>query len=194
MVASLEWALSRRVEDYKAGSVSLRPERAKASTARQKLSIMHRSQHQFVDYLTLAYHEARNVRHLIRAGHADHDVYKRLVSSLSEGRNEAWRQIQRLRDRAKEASNVHKAVRVYGDSLGLSLEGLVVLYENPNWRGSSRGGNEWLEITRKLTELRDAIDRRNEDAIRDLLVRIPEMCHNTGRVKDKLRALDNSLG
>jgi hypothetical protein len=65
--------------------------------------------------------------------------------------------------------------------------------ENKNWKGSSRGGNAWAEITRSIIELRDALNDGDSSRASELVETIPTMWHNTGRLADKLRRLDGSL-
>jgi hypothetical protein len=58
----------------------------------------------FAEYVALAYHEARNVRHLVRAGRLDKTRYRLLIDAMDKGRDEAWQQLQPLRKKAA-ASN-----------------------------------------------------------------------------------------
>ena len=67
------------------------------------------------------------------------------------------------------------------------------LFGNQGWRHSARGGNQWANIARAVAELGAALDRGDPDNARDLLLRLPEMHHNTGLVGSKLRELDRSL-
>jgi hypothetical protein len=142
----------------------------------------------FADYVALAYHEARNVRHLIAARHLDPDIYPHLVN-LPRDRDEAWRALQGLRAEAKQARSARAVETVFQ----LSLEDLSSLFDNPNWRHSMRGGNQWAHITRALIELRNAIDAGEQGAICALLERIRQMRHNTGIVGLKLRDLDRTF-
>jgi hypothetical protein len=144
----------------------------------------------FADYIALAYHEARNVRRLVRAGHLERTRYRLLIDGLPTNRIEAWRKIQSLRREAAGAANVHEAEAVFGRAFELSLEDLVSLSENPNWRGTQTGGNRWAEIDRKLVELRNAIDQSDEKRATELRRQLPQMCHNTGRLGEKFQSLD----
>ena len=76
---------------------------------------------------------------------------------------------------------------------GLGLEELVVLFENPHWKHSARGGNQRANITRATVELCRPLDSGNTNEASVLVPRIRGMQHNTGFVGNKLRHLDESL-
>jgi hypothetical protein len=143
----------------------------------------------FVDYVTLTYHEARNVRHLIRAGHIALGTYQTLTN-LPTNREDAWGALQDTRSAAKKASSANAVEAIFQRTFGPGLEDLVLLFDNPNWRHSARGGNRWAYITRALIDLRDAIDSDNVANASELLATLPYMRHNTGVVMSKLRDLD----
>lgn len=147
----------------------------------------------FADFLTLCYHEARNVRHLARAGLLDRAPYRLVIDGLAEERIQAWKQLQHLRDAAGRATSARKAEEVFGRHFAVSLECLVTLSENRNWKDTRRGGNKWAEINRAVIKLRDAIDQADEELMANLLTNIPLMCHNTGRLDEKLESLDSRL-
>jgi len=65
---------------------------------------------------------------------------------------------------------------------------------NVDRTGQLDGGNAWAPITESLIELRRAMDHGDIATVSDLLRKIPPMEHNTGRVGDKLRRLDSTLG
>jgi hypothetical protein len=44
----------------------------------------------FATYVALAFHEARNVRHLVKAGHVDKAPYRMLITGMPTNREEAW--------------------------------------------------------------------------------------------------------
>lgn len=147
----------------------------------------------FVDYVTLTYHEARNVRHLVGAGHAGLERYRRLIN-LPRNREDAWRELQALRTAAKSTNSANAVEAVFQKKFGPGLEDLEDLFENPHWRHSAFGGNRWAGITRALSDLRDAIDHQNTRIVSELLATIPQMRHNTpGDVRSKLRGLDRCL-
>lgn len=147
----------------------------------------------FVDYVALTYHEARNVRHLVAAGHAGLERYHPLIN-LPRNREDAWRELQALRTAARSTDSANAVEAVFLKKFGPGLEDLEVLFENPHWRHSAFGGNRWAGITRTLIDLRDAIDYQNIRIVSDLLATIPQMRHNTpGDVRSKLRGLDRCL-
>jgi hypothetical protein len=146
----------------------------------------------FASYLCLVYHEARNVRHLIRDGYLESGPYLR-VQSLPTNRNAAWGDMQVLRTQASGSGNAAEASDVFARRFRLTLEELVDLYEDRHWRDALYGGNRWSGITQSVLELRDALDRDDAKTATDLLTQIPTMSHNTGQVEEKLRGLDAAL-
>jgi hypothetical protein len=146
----------------------------------------------FVDYVTLTYHEARNVRHLIKDGHIDPRSYERLAN-LPRNREDAWRALQAFRSAARKASSARSAEAVFEERLGVGLEDLKVLFENQNWKHSKTGGNRWACITRGVINLRDAMDRQDMKAVPELVGTIRCMRHNTDGIDSKLCELDRCL-
>jgi len=146
----------------------------------------------FVDYAALAYHEARNVRHLKKDGHIGPGKYERLID-LPKNREHAWRALQDSRAAAKEARSARAAEAVFEKRFGVGLEDLEVLFENPNWKHSKLGGNRWASVTRAVIGLRDAIDQQDVKTAAELVEGILCMRHNTDGVKSKLSDLDRSL-
>lgn len=69
----------------------------------------------FADGPTLVYHEARNVRHLIKKGHVPSAEWQTLVSSLSADPVEAWRQLQPVRGAARVRPSAEEAAEVLRD-------------------------------------------------------------------------------
>lgn len=149
--------------------------------------------HKFADLLTLVYHKARNIRHLVRSGVIE-DVarYSRIIN-LPVNSGDAWANMQGLRQRAAESLSIRKASGMFYERFRLSLEDLVVLYRNPAWQNSATGGNKWSFISEKVIELQDAIESRNVDDAIILIEVIFDLSHNTGRVRDKLVRLDRQL-
>jgi hypothetical protein len=144
----------------------------------------------FANYLALAYHEARNVRHLVRAGHLEKSRYRMLIDGMSVDRVEAWKQLEPVRRDAARARSAQDAEGIFRRKFGLSLEDLVALSDSPNWRGSGYGSNRWADIDRALVELRSAIDGDDEERVGKLFQELPMMCHNTGRLGEKLKSLE----
>ena len=144
----------------------------------------------FANYLALAYHEARNVRHLVRAGYLDRSRYRALIDGMSVNRVEAWKQLEPLRRDATRARSAQDAEGIFHRKFGFSLENLVVLSDNPNWRGTGYGGNRWADIDRVLVDLRSAIDGNDGGRVDRLFQELPMMCHNTGLLGEKLKSLE----
>lgn len=144
----------------------------------------------FATYLTLAYHEARNVRHLARAGLVKKETYQSLIDGLPSNRDEAWKALQELRCEASHARSAKAAEAVFKGRFGLSLEDLALLSRDEHWKGSNRGGNRWAEIDQMIIELRDSIDADNRGRIDRCLERLNAMRHNTGTVAEKLNLLE----
>ena len=55
----------------------------------------------FVQYLCLCYHEARNVRHLVKAGHVPVHPFERL-RGLPTNKTDAWNEMAPMRAEAAE--------------------------------------------------------------------------------------------
>jgi len=144
----------------------------------------------FVDCLALVYHEARNVRHLIKAKHLPSTGWEQL-RSLPTNRNEAWAHIQSCRRQARQARSASEAAQVFARQFGVGLTGLLDMYENPNWHhAKGYGGNAWAQITRDVIALRKALDGNGSAEFQALVIRLSECRHNNGKLTDKLRALD----
>jgi len=144
------------------------------------------------DLFALLYHEARNVRHLVREKHASEEEYRALIS-LPTNRNKAWAQLQTVRRDARDAKEVSGIRRVFEVRFGLGLPDLVDLFGNPGWRHSGLGGNQWASIALAVGDLSSELDGGNFDRARELLLQTMEMRHNNGIVRDKLRDLDSPL-
>lgn len=147
---------------------------------------------EFVDYVALLYHEARNVRHLIREGYLPPGRFTRLVG-LPKNRSAAWEALQDLRTEAKQVDSASEAEAVFCRRLGVSLEDLVLLFQDRHWRHSSRGGNRWADVATAVSKLRDAIERHDLAAASACVSEVALMHHNTGIVGEKLRRLDGAL-
>jgi len=148
---------------------------------------------EFVSYLCLAYHEARNVRVLIKEGHLEARPYEAL-RRLPKNREEAWAAMQNLRMQASQSGSAAEASSLFALRFEFTLEELVGLYEDPHWECAALfGGNRWSGITQSVMQLRDALDRNEATHAADLLRRIPTLMHGTGSIGDKLRRLDGTL-
>jgi hypothetical protein len=147
----------------------------------------------YVSYICLVYHEARNVRHLIRGRHLDPGPYRRLCESLATNRYQAWAQLQPLRMRAVQ-EGWGGAHLLFWAHFALSLEELEELYGDAHWKHASLGGNRWREVTHAVIELRDSQPPWGDSVEKARLLReIPLMHHNTGEVGNKLADLDSHL-
>lgn len=144
-----------------------------------------------VDLICLVYHEARNVRHPIKAGKlADASKFARLLN-LPTNRDDAWRHMSSLRNHAVNSGTIEAACKVFEQAFGVGLKDLVVLYEMPIWKHSAYGGNKWAGISSKICHLVDAMKITNELHAPGLYRDVLSMDHNTGRVADKLRRLNS---
>ncbi len=146
----------------------------------------------FVDFMTVVYHEARNVRHLTKGGVVDGQLYERIIH-LDIDRWDAWRKLQPLRVAAKKARSAEEAESVFSNRFGKRLEDLVDLFENPNWRHAKLyGGNRWAGITRAVVEFKGTIEAEDSDRASQLQEHVRGMAHNTpgGTVGGKIRELD----
>ena len=145
----------------------------------------------FADLVTLLYHEGRNVRHLVKKGHTVDPKFLSLRDGLATNRCEAWKQIQPLRLEAGKARSGREVERIFERRFNLTLDDLVVLYADLGWRGTSFGGNAWLPIARKVTQVRDLLDSGRKDEADCLIGPILESYHNTGKISGKLEELDS---
>lgn len=147
----------------------------------------------FVDYVTLAYHEARNARHLVRSGHVPGERYKHLIA-LPRHRTDAWATIQSVRREAAQTKSAKAAELVFVRQFGVDLDGLLALYRNPNWlHARAYGGHQWVAIVELILELRHAIEIVDLDAISRTIEELQRARHNTGVLTDKLVGLDLTL-
>jgi hypothetical protein len=145
--------------------------------------------HNIVDLICLLYHEARNVRHPIKAGKlTDAQKYARLVN-LPNNRIEAWQVMETLRARAVDSGTAEAARKTFEQFFGVTLRDLVTLYELPIWRHSAYGGNKWAAISLKVQDFVEAIRTEALARSEDLYCEIMTMRHNTGQVAEKLRRL-----
>jgi hypothetical protein len=146
----------------------------------------------FCNGLALVYHESRNVRHLIRQGLLDETMW-RFIVSLPTNRDEAWRQVSPLRDKALESRSVEAALRLFEERFRVSLEDLSEMLANEHWRHTKNyGGNAWANIVRLVIDLGTALRNSEESAAAELASQIKNARHNTGSVYEKLERLERS--
>ena len=147
----------------------------------------------FADLSMLLYHEARNVRHLVREGYASAETYQGLLK-ISGKKYVAWQEVQPIRQRARRAETAARVRQVFEPQFALGLPDLVVLFQNPGWHSaSSRGGNPWENIARAVDDLSAKLDKGDWDNARNLILLLVRMRHNIGVVGDKLQDLDQNL-
>ncbi|MFI5331597.1 MAG: hypothetical protein ACHQ2F_11295, partial [Desulfobaccales bacterium] len=142
-----------------------------------------------VDFICLLYHEARNVRHPIKAGKLSNESKYSKLLTLSKNRDEAWQQMGRLRDRAANFSQISEVKSVFQNEYEIILEELLILYREPCWKGSLYGGNKWAPICSKIIDLLGALESGDKVKSSQLFEAIPKMEHNTGTVEQKLKKL-----
>lgn len=146
------------------------------------------------DGLALVYHEARNARHLVTKGYLSSAGWEVLVS-LPRDRDDAWKEIQDVRESAAAAPTVAKAIRGFNVRFGKSLEDLADLYSNQNWKHASAvGGHAWRDVTERVVQLGDAIVSQRPEQLQEAVGRILAARHNNGDVRDKIIRLDKALG
>jgi hypothetical protein len=140
--------------------------------------------------LCLVYHEARNVRHPIKAGKlADDPKYAKLMT-LPHNRLAAWSAMAKIRQKAAAAVTAEVAAAIFEGEFRIGLAELEGLYRAPCWKGSSLGGNRWAPICAQVRELVKALQLGDDLRASGLLRTIPEMRHNTGTVESKLKGLE----
>lgn len=143
------------------------------------------------DLLALVYHEARNVRHLVKGGYLEPAPYARLIS-LPVNRDEAWHALHELRSQAASSPSPSAAAEVFESRLRLGIDDLIVLYANDNWRSSPFGGNPWRAITIRVAHLMMALESSGSES-EELLAEVAKMRHNTGTVGQKLAKLQRRM-
>jgi len=142
------------------------------------------------DYVALVYHEARNVRYLIRAQSVDSEPWKYVVA-LPVSRHDAWTALQVVRAEATSATSVAGVLLPFEHRFRVTLSQLAELYANQGWRHASYGGNAWKSITELVRELSMSVEAgRLFDADRSLKA-LGAARHNTGLLADKLSRLDH---
>ena len=89
-----------------------------------------------VDLICLPYHEARNVRHPIKAKKLPSDSkYKKLLN-LPNNRDKAWRHMVKIRNKAAAVRTARQAAHVFQAEYDLTLDELSVLFHSPCWKDS----------------------------------------------------------
>src|SRR6266536_1194309 len=110
------------------------------------------------DFITLVYHEARNVRHLVKDGSLDLSGLEKLIS-LPKNRDAAWGELQSFRVQAEKQQTANEACEVFAHRFGKTLGDLKNIYANSNWKHSKKyGGNAWESIAKDALSLAQAIE------------------------------------
>lgn len=144
------------------------------------------------DYLTLVYHEARNVRHLIHGGFIEAAPWRSLIS-LPVNREKAWRELQDTRAKARKAQTPREALSLFERRFNISLQQLIELYGHNAWRGGAYGGNAWSGIAQLVRDFSEYLESGRIVEAQDILARLALARHNTGLISEKLHRLDRIL-
>ncbi len=140
----------------------------------------------FCDSVALIYHESRNVRHLLRAGSLNPPEPWRFVVSLPTNRDDAWREIAPLRDKARQTLSVDGALNVFKCRFHVSLIDLSEMFANENWRHARLyGGNAWAGITGLALQAAEALRSKDGDAVHKISTQLKEARHYTGSVQER---------
>lgn len=145
------------------------------------------------DYLALVYHEARNVRHLVRDRAVESDQWRYLIA-LPVNRDGAWRAMQDVRAQARRADSTAGIQQIFERRFRVSLAQLFSLYGSPAWRNQRFGGNAWARIAELVEKLASSLEAGRLSDADELLDALRVARHNTGAVIDKLSRLDQGLG
>jgi hypothetical protein len=146
------------------------------------------------DYVSLLYHEARNIRHLISDGHVKKEGWEKIVS-LPRNRDKAWRIIQPFRISAKQAASASECLHVFEQRFDKDIEALQKMFNAPNWKHAKfYGGNAWAHIAGTVSDLVQAINSGRTPEMDVALDDLRKAEHNTGSVESKLHELDANLG
>lgn len=147
----------------------------------------------YVDSISLIYHEARNVRHLVKKGYLPKVGLEKIIS-LPRNRVEAWREVQPSRKEAHDLNTVEGANKVFFERFGINLQELLKIYQNKNWEHAKEyGGNAWAEVTELMLFLGRTLRSQDTKQIEEACDRLGQACHNNGKLLDKLNSLDKQL-
>jgi hypothetical protein len=141
--------------------------------------------------VALIYHEGRNARHLIRAGLLDEGRWRYLVS-LPANRDDAWREIAPIRQKALAAPSADAALMEFESRFHVSLQDLADMYANENWRHAKLyGGNAWALIVGLTVKLAIGL-RSGNAAVGEIVAALKGARHNTGSFSEKLDRLEHA--
>lgn len=146
------------------------------------------------DGLALVYHEARHVRHLVKAGFLPASGWERLLS-LPTNRVKAWQAIQDVRKNAADSKTPLQATRQFEQRYSRNLTNVHELYANKNWKHAKAvGGHAWRGVAAAVGVLQDAIVRGDISEIDQAAQSLVAARHNNGALRDKIRELDAAIG
>ena len=146
------------------------------------------------DGLALVYHEARHVRHLVKAGHLSATGWERLLR-LPTNRVEVWQAVQAVRADAARRQIAAEATGCFERRFAKSLADLENLYANDHSRHARAvGGHAWRRVTAAVVVLRDAIEHDDGKEIASAAHALVRVRHNNGNVRDKITGLDAEVG
>lgn len=146
------------------------------------------------DAISLVYHEARNVRHLVHKGLLSHERWRFLVA-LPTNREAAWREITAVRENAKKQVSVDAVLKVFHGRFHVSLHDLEEMFANDNWRHAKMyGGNAWAGIANLTAKLADAMRMQEVEAAQCIMTELRNSRHNTGSLCEKLARLQKATG
>lgn len=144
----------------------------------------------FADGLTLVYHEARNVRCLIKGDHLEREGWERLLN-LPSDRVKAWKDLQSLRKSARSKLTADEVSQVFEKQFNCGLEDLERLYKNPNWKHAKAwGGHAWCHVTQLVVELGHALGCSDQALIDTTCGLLLQAKHNNGWLRNKIKELD----
>jgi hypothetical protein len=147
---------------------------------------------QIVEIICLVYHEARNIRHPVKAGKLQCDPKYSTLLDLPRDRYDAWTKMANRREKAALTGSARGAADAFERFYGLTLDELRELYLREVWRASSCGGNRWAPISKRAKELVEMPNSAGSASVAAMIAEILRMDHNTGKVGDKLQQLSAS--
>lgn len=144
---------------------------------------------QFVELMALVYHEGRNVSRIFHLNAASTRTFGKLAE-LPPDESKAWEMLIPSQQRASEKDSARDAEAQFRDDFGCSMLDIGKMFEHSAWkRFPQYGGARWAAVAKSVSDLREAIDSKDEAATAKLLAKIPSMRHNTGSVEHKLSRL-----
>lgn len=144
--------------------------------------------------LALAYHEGRNVRHLLRNRLVESNQLWQKLVQLPKNRYDAWRQISPLFEMTRTAPTPDRAVDIFVCRFGVTPEDLTTMFANENWRhANAYGGNAWARIADLTIALGDALKSADEESSDTIGSKLLSASHNTGSLQQEFLELNQAL-